>query len=688
VLEAAAYLRLPLAGKITAELDAADAVRRIELAGSATKGVIALPAPFTAPLAIERIALDASYDAATDTVQLAQLAVDLGAPEIRVTGRWSGKDAGALHADATVTGLPTDDLGRYWPPTAAVSARTWITRNISGGSVRDASVSVDATLTPSASPPAFALNTLTGKLAYAGLAVRYVDTMPPATAIDGTATFSTDGFDFKVSSGKVANVAVPSAAVAIAGLRKKITTIAIDAQARGSIRDALTVVDAEPLRYAKKIGIDPKAVTGTTTARVKLGFPLDGAPIPPDLGVSVEAQLRDAGFPNAVKNFALSAGNLTLRVGGDALAIDGNARLTGVPCDVTWRETLGAKTGVARTISVRSSVDADGRAALGFDLRPWLTGPAAVTARVEQRADGKGTASVGIDLTGATIDAASLRLVKQSGTASRADLTLALAGDRIGAISAFTFQAPGASAHGKATLGTGAALLATLDLDGILPPVAPKDPSPQFSLDLTPGAPRGNRFVLTSNDGSTLLRLLMPDMQTQGGRLRFTGDVDLEAAGLPFSGDLAVRSFKLTHSPVLARLLMLSSLGGLVSTMQGQGLSFDSLTCGIAYASSAVTFKDGAADGSSVRLVWNGTIDTGRDDITLDGTLVPSFYGLNTAAAKVPLIGGLFGGGDGEGVIAIDFTVRGPVKDPRIAVKPLSSIAPGVLRSLARRISW
>ena len=685
VLETAGYLRLPLAGRITAELDASDAVRTVAITGSATKGVIALPAPFTDPLAIERVALDASYDAASDTVTLAELAVDLGAPEVRVDGRWSGKDGGALHAEAHVSGLPTDQLARYWPPTAGVSARTWVTRNITSGSVRDATVAVDATLVPSASPPAFTLAKLAGKLAFRGLAVRYVDTMPPATGVDGSATFSGDGFDFKVTSAKVANVAVPSAAVVIAGLQKKVTTIAIDAQARGTIRDALAIVDAEPLRYAQRIGIDPKTVSGTTSARVKLGFPLDGAPIPPDLGVAVEAQLAGAGFPKAVGDFAVSDAALSLRVGGESLAIEGNARLAGVPCDVTWRETLGAKSGTSRTIDVRSTVDTEGRAALGFDLRPWLLGPAAVTAHVEQRADGKGTATVGIDLSGATLDAPSLRLAKQPGVASRADLTIALVGSRATTIGPFTFQAPGASAHGKATLGTGAARIATLDLDGILPPAEPKGPSPQFALDLAP-APQGNQFVLTSNDGSTLLGVLLPDVQTQGGRLKFTGTVDLEAAGLPFSGDIVVRSFKLTDSPVLARLLMLSSLDGLVRTMRGQGLSFDSLTGTIGYGSSVLTFKDGVADGPSVRLVWNGTIDTGRDDVTLDGTLVPSFYGLNTAASKVPIIGGLFGGSDG--VIAIDFTVRGPLKDPKIGVKPLSSIAPGVLRSLARRVPW
>ena len=685
VVETAGYLRLPLAGRLTAQLDAADAVRTVAITGSATKGVIALPAPFTDPLAIERIALDASYDATTDTVALAQLAVDLGAPEVRVSGRWSGKDGGALHADAHVTGLPTEELARYWPPTAGVSARTWVTRNITSGSVRDATVAIDATLVPAASPPSFALAKLAGKLAFAGLAVRYVDTMPPATGVDGSATFSTDGFDFKVTSGKIANVAVPSAAVVIAGLQKKITTIAIDAQARGSIRDALTIVDAEPLHYARKIGIDPKTATGTTTARVKLGFPLDGAPIPPDLGVAVEAQLTGAGFPKALKDFALSDGALALRVGGDTLAIDGSARLAGVPCDVTWRETLGAKSGTSRTIDVRSTVDTEGRAALGFDMRPWLLGPAAVTAHVVQRADGKGTATVGIDLSGATLDAPSLRLVKQPGTPARADMTLALAGDRITTVSPFSFQAPGASATGKATLGTGASPIGMLDLDGVLPPANPKDPSPQFTLDLTPAA-KGNGFVLTSSDASTLIRLLMPDMQTQGGRLKLSGNVDLAAKGTPFSGDLVVRTFRLTSSPVLARLLMLSSLDGLVRTMQGEGLSFDALTTGITWKSDAVTFKDGVAQGPSVRLVWNGTVDTGRDDVGIDGTLVPSFYGLNTAASRVPIIGSLFGGSDG--VIAIDFTVRGPVKDPKVGVKPLSSIAPGVLRSLARRVPW
>jgi len=685
ILETAAYLQLPLAGTIDLDLGPDDTIRKVALDGSAAKGEIDLPPPVSQRLAIERIALQASYDAATDAADLGLLEVDLGIPEIRVTGRWSGSEAGALTVDARILSLPTGDLDRYWPPTAAVEARTWVTTNISGGTVSDAAVTLRGALTPDREP-AFVLDQLTGRFSFGGLAVRYVDTMPQATGVGGKATFSTEGFDFKVDAGKVAGLAVPSASVVIRGLTAKVTTIAIDAQARGALRDALTLVDAEPLRYAHKIGIDPKVVTGSMTGRVKLAFPLDGAPIPDDLGVGVDAQLRDAAFPNAVGDWALSAGNLTIGVGADRLSITGDARVAGVPCDVRWNEGLTQKSGVSRTIEVRSQVDADGRAALGFDLRPWLTGPAAVLARIEQHPDGKGTAAIGVDLTGATLDAPALRLVKQPGAPSRADFTLALQGSRVTAVSPFAFDAPGASAQGKATLGTGAARIASLSLDGILPPVAAGDASPQFVLTLSPAA-QGNRFELTSNDASTLLLLLMPDSRTIGGRLDFRGQVDVEAKGLPFSGDLVVRSFRLTHSPFMARLLMLSSLSGIQSTFQGEGLSFDSLTVGIGNDGHQTTFKDGVADGPSVRLVFSGTL-AGGESVAVDGTLVPSFYGLNTAAARVPVIGGLFTGTDREGVIAIDFTVRGKTADPQISVKPLQSIAPGVLRSLARRMPW
>ena len=141
-----------------------------------------------------------------------------------------------------------------------------------------------------------------------------------------------------------------------------------------------------------------------------------------------------------------------------------------MPCDVTWRETLGAKTGVLRTIDVRSSVDADGRCGArlltsALAHRTWWR-----SRRTSSSAPTDGTVTAGIDLTGATLDAPGLRLVKQPGVASRADMTAGARRQPHRHREPFTSRRPVRQWRtAKTTLGT-MARIATLDLDGVLPP--------------------------------------------------------------------------------------------------------------------------------------------------------------------------------------------------------------------------
>src|SRR5690606_19844234 len=185
---------------------------------------------------------------------------------------------------------------------------------------------------------------------------------------------------------------------------------------------------------------------------------------------------------------------------------------------------------------------------------------------------------------------------------------------------------------------------------------------------------------------STLLQVLLPETRTSGGKLLFTGNLEKLAHGWKIDADLAVRSFTLTESPTLARLLTLASLPGIVDALEDRGIPFDSLTSGIAYDSGAVTFKDGVATGPSLRLLLDGTIDGPRNRVAMNGTLVPPLYGLNALPGKIPIIGGLFRGQEGEGLIAIDFTVNGTLQDPKVSVQPLNSLAPGVLRKFMRKM--
>jgi hypothetical protein len=682
VATTAAGLAVPLEGTLGLTVTGTH-VDRIEVDVTGGTGHVALPAPWSRNAAIERLAIGGSFDVASATATLRQLEVDLGVPVLRVAGDWTdAPGGGALTVIADVIHVPVDALADWWPADAAADARAWITGNITGGKVPAARVELHAELALG-DQPSFTLRSLDGRLSYDGLAVRYVDTMPEALAVTGTATFSPDAWSFRVSGASVAGVAVPGATVEISAITSGSPRIAIDAQARGSLADALALVDHEPLGYARAIGIASRDASGSLTGRLQLAFPLSGAPMPPDLGAVVDARLRGVALPRAVGDWPLRDGDLQLAVAKEVLTVSGTGALTGVPCRVEWKELLGRTTGVTRTVEVASDVDAEGRAALGFDLRPWLNGPTEVKAHVEQAHDGKGTAQVRVDLQRAVLRAPELRIEKPAGTPGEASGTLVLDGASIAAVREFSFSAADATATGTATLGDGR--VASVQLHGELPPASSGGERPDFVLTLDP-TPTGNRFRLTSEDASTLLRVLLPDSRTSGGDLLFTGNLERVVHGWKLDGDLAVRSFTLTDSPVLARLLTLASLPGILSAMRNTGIAFDSLTSGIAYETGAVTFRDGVVNGPSLRLLMDGTIDGPKDSVAMNGTLVPPIYGLNALPGKIPVIGGLFRGQDGEGLIAIDFTVRGTVKDPSVSVKPLDSLAPGVLRKFVRKV--
>jgi hypothetical protein len=67
--------------------------------------------------------------------------------------------------------------------------------------------------------------------------------------------------------------------------------------------------------------------------------------------------------------------------------------------------------------------------------------------------------------------------------------------------------------------------------------------------------------------------------------------------------------------------------------------------------------------------------------LNLEGTVVPA-YALNTAVSKVPLVGAMLTGGEGQGVFAANYSVKGTDNNPDVSVNPLSMLTPGFLRGL------
>ena len=67
--------------------------------------------------------------------------------------------------------------------------------------------------------------------------------------------------------------------------------------------------------------------------------------------------------------------------------------------------------------------------------------------------------------------------------------------------------------------------------------------------------------------------------------------------------------------------------------------------------------------------------------MALQGTIVP-FTTVNRLLGIIPLLGDLLVGGEGQGLFAATYRVKGPTDNLDVGVNPLAVLAPGFLRNL------
>lgn len=203
-----------------------------------------------------------------------------------------------------------------------------------------------------------------------------------------------------------------------------------------------------------------------------------------------------------------------------------------------------------------------------------------------------------------------------------------------------------------------------------------------FSLGLgpRPGDPQG-RLRLRSDDGGFAVRALTGSENVVGG----TAIVDGEwRAGPPSTSrfNVSLSDFQVVQMPAMARLLSSAgSLTGLVEMLNGDGIGFNDLDADVVYANDRFTFREARLAGPSLGLTGSGSYDVERDNLDVDGVVVPS-YGINSMLGNLPVLGQLFVSREGEGVVGMTYSINGPVAEPRVGVNPLSALTPGIFRRI------
>lgn len=185
-------------------------------------------------------------------------------------------------------------------------------------------------------------------------------------------------------------------------------------------------------------------------------------------------------------------------------------------------------------------------------------------------------------------------------------------------------------------------------------------------------------FLLSSEDAGAALEAFGLVARARGGRMRVAGRMPRPGIA---NGRLEIDDVTLLEAPAAAQALAVGSLIGVFDQMGSGGISLNRVRGAFGVTPTAFDIREAWARGPSLGVVLDGEVSRPDGKLDLYGTISPAFV-INGLLSDVPLIGDILTGGSGEGIVAVDFRMRGRLGAPEFAVNPLTALTPGVFRRI------
>jgi AsmA-like C-terminal region/Protein of unknown function len=184
-------------------------------------------------------------------------------------------------------------------------------------------------------------------------------------------------------------------------------------------------------------------------------------------------------------------------------------------------------------------------------------------------------------------------------------------------------------------------------------------------------------------DAGAAFRLVGFYRSIEGGQASLQVNMDAGAPGTK-SGTLWARDFNVVGDSVVADVLTDPSSAAVLGQNKKQvvrSIAFKRLRAPFIVGAGKFRLRDAYINGPAIGATMRGTVDFKSQTVELGGTYVP-LYGLNSALGNIPLLGKVFVGRQGEGVVGITFAIKGKLEDPTVLVNPMSVMTPGIFRQI------
>ena len=188
------------------------------------------------------------------------------------------------------------------------------------------------------------------------------------------------------------------------------------------------------------------------------------------------------------------------------------------------------------------------------------------------------------------------------------------------------------------------------------------------------------RLSLKTQDAGRFALGLGLFANAEGGDLTVTATLSPAAQRrLEMAGKATVTDVTIVRRSALVSVVEKGRESGLDAFVGENGMHFDHIEIPFHLRGSVIDIDGGRARGNRLGLTFAGEVDRNSGQLAINGIMVPA-YALNALLGKIPLIGNLFSGGKGGGLLAVRYTVRGDIRAPKITVNPMTLFMPGILR--------
>ncbi len=400
-------------------------------------------------------------------VQVSTLEADLGGPSIlsQVTLTGWGDDLD-IEFQGALQNLSVDEIERYWPRAWGDDPHDWVVANLSDGAIREARVD----LRMRANSGEYVIDRLTGTMDLRGFTVDYLSPMPKVRNADGQVTFDQETFKIEIARGKSKGLSIREGTLLFTDLDKHDQWLTVDMVIDGPFRDALELVDHEPLGFASAIGVRPDHADGTSATRLYLHFILIDELTFEKVDVAASARIQNASLTGALFGRDIREGDLELRVDKNAMEVRGDVTLATIPGILEWQEYFDEGGPYRSRYVLKGTInDEQLMTQLGVDFPPFspefMAGDIDAELVWTVQRDGNGVMEAELDLSRASLSFPTLGWQKDPGVAGQATVKIGLDGKQVLDIPGFAVAAGDLSVLGSAAFQHDGSGLARIDFE-------------------------------------------------------------------------------------------------------------------------------------------------------------------------------------------------------------------------------